>query len=1171
MFTVLHANHLEDLRDLATALSERDPLAPLESETFLVQSNGMAQWLQLCLAQHHGVAASLDFPLPSSFVWRAYRAVLGDDIPKRSPFDKGPMTWRLMRLLPRLLRQSEFAPLAHYLDDEMPADGQAEGAAPCGERKSYQLASRLADLFDQYLVYRPDWMAAWAQGETAPFDIAPVDHWQPVLWRALLEDASEEAQRHHRAALHDRFLVQARALEAVPKGLPRRLFVFGISALPFQLLEALHALSGVMDVVLMVANPCRFYWGDIVADREALRARLKRDSHRQRHQNAPTLEGLDVETLHLSANPLLAGWGAQGRDFIEALYDFEADNAFDMEHDIFRDPQQTAPSSLLHQLQQEVLDLVHPARRAEEEGGKRLIERDDCSLAFTRAHSPLREVEILHDQMLDAFARDASLRPRDMVVLVPDVERYAPLIDAVFGQIPRDDARYIPYTVSDRIASGASPLLSAALSLLELPERRLGVSEVLDWLEVPAFRRRFGIEEDELEKLSHWLAGSGVRWGLDGEHRDTLALPGLSENTWQFGLDRMLLGFAIGEGSFDGIQAYDEIGGLEADLAGRLAELMARLRHWYQTLKTPVSIDDWVARLEAMVAALFEPVEQNDFDILERLSRAARTLAEEGECGDFDEALPLTVFREALTDRLDEGGLAQRFLAGRVNFATLMPMRAIPFRHTWLLGMNDGDYPRVRLPQDFDLMATRHRSGDRSRRDDDRYLMLEAMLATREALTVSWVGRDQRDNSERAPSILVSELLDTLSMGWRASAGDDETALLARLITTHPLQPFARAYFAPPKAVDPDGRPARLYTFERSWESVHHPVPATAIEPLGAAAPPEAAAGLDDLERLLRRPWSVCTAGRLGIHFHPVALAEEDAEPFGLDGLERFGFKKHLLEGARRERDLSEMLDESRRKGMLPALGFGERLAQDLIKPLRQQLSQWQELTDALTPVEAMRVELIDEAGTTVLADRIDGLWRNETGVLHRCVLAPAHFGHLRRDRGGRLTHYGKPHRLMRAWLEQLALTAMGESVMATVLFEDRQLDLPVITVEDARNTLFSLCQQWRRAGDAPVPTTLELALEYFAGWPKRADDESEGDYREAGLERARVCHEEASFNGPAALCEREPMMGELWPRFDALREAGFEHATRTLYEPFMETLAALANGGRGAAGEQGA
>ncbi|ARS53589.1 exodeoxyribonuclease V subunit gamma [Kushneria konosiri] len=1158
MFTVLHANHLEDLRDLATALSERDPLGPLEDETFLVQSNGMAQWLQLCLAQHHGVAASLDFPLPSSFVWRAYRAVLGDDIPKRSPFDKGPMTWRLMRLLPRLLRQGEFAPLAHYLDDEITLDDQIDGVVPCGERKSYQLASRLADLFDQYLVYRPDWMAAWAKGEKAPFDMAPVDHWQPVLWRALLEDASDQARRHHRAALHDQFLVQARALTSVPKELPRRLFVFGISALPFQLLEALHALSGVMDIVLMVANPCRFYWGDIVADREALRAQLRRDSHRQRHQDAPTLEGLDGETLHLSANPLLAGWGAQGRDFIEALYDFEADNAFDMEHDIFRDPQSEANPSLLHQLQQEVLDLVHPARRAEEAGDKRLVQPEDRSLAFTRAHSPLREVEILHDQMLDAFDRDSDLRPRDMVVLVPDIERYAPLIDAVFGQIPRDDARYIPYTVSDRIASGASPLMSAALSLLELPERRLGVGEVLDWLEVPAFRRRFNIEEEELERLAQWLAGSGVRWGLDGEHRDTLDLPGLSENTWQFGLDRMMLGFAIGEGSFDDIQAYDEIGGLEADLAGRLAELMMRLKYWYQHLRTPVDIDDWVARLEEMLEALFAPIEQDDFDILERLSRAARTLAEEGECAEFGEVLPLAVFREALTDRLDEGGLAQRFLAGRVNFATLMPMRAIPFRHTWLLGMNDGDYPRVRLPQDFDLMATRHRSGDRSRRDDDRYLMLEAMLATREALTISWVGRDQRDNSERAPSILVSELLDTLSMGWRVETDDNEAALFERLITTHPLQPFARAYFDPDREADPTGR---LFTFERGWESVHHPAPARAIEPLMAATPPEEAAGLDDLERLLRRPWSICTAGRLGIHFHPVAVVEEDAEPFALDGLEHFSFKRHLLEGACRERDLGEMMEEARRKGMLPALGFGERLAEELIKPLRQQLGQWHELTDGLTPVEAIRVEMINDAGKAVLSDRIDGLWRDEAGGLHHCVLAPAHFGHFRRDRSGRLTQYGKPHRLIRAWLEHLALAGMGERVVTMVLFEDRELVFEAVSFEQAQDTLCSLCQQWRQAGDAPLPTALEPAMEYFAGWPRYVDETCESEYREAGLGRAQACHEEARFNGPAPLREREPMMGELWPRFDDLYEAGFEAATRALYTPFMSALAALVDG----------
>lgn len=1173
MFTVLHANHLEDLRDLALEFASRHPLGPLANETFLVQSNGMAQWLKLCVAQQQGVAASLDFPLPSSFVWRAYRAVLGQDIPTRSPFDKGPMTWRLMRLLPRLVHLPEFEPLRHYLKDELKYEaaldrdmpghdepdrgalGGASAAAPCGARKSYQLAARLADLFDQYLVYRPDWMAAWGRGETAPADLAAVDRWQPLLWRYLLEDADDDERRYHRAALHDRFLIAARALDALPRELPPRLFVFGISALPFQLLEALHALSGVMDVVLMVANPCRYYWGDIVADREVLRARLRRDSHRQRHRVAPSLEGIDSEALHLRANPLLAGWGAQGRDFIEALYEFEADNAFDLEHDVFRDPIE-AGATLLHQLQQEVLDLIHPANRAEQEGGRRVIAPEDRSLAMTRAHSPLREVEILFDQMLDAFERDATLRPRDMVVLVPDIESYAPLIDAVFGQVGFNDSRYIPYTISDRVASGASPLMSAVLALLELPERRLGVSEIMRWLEVPAFRRRFGIEEASLDRLARWLEGSGVRWGLDAEHRRRLDLPGLADNTWQFGLERMLLGFAIGEGSFDGISAFDEVGGLEAELVGRLALLIDALRQWCDILDVPATPRTWASRLDAMLEALLAPAEQADYDLLERVSRAAGTLSEEGECARFEHKLPLAVFREALTDRLDAGGLAQRFLAGRVNFATLMPMRAIPFRCTWLLGMNDGAYPRVQLPQDFDLMATRHRSGDRSRRDDDRFLLLEALLASRDRLTLSWVGRDQRDNSECPPSILISELLDTLGMGWQGAPDDDsEAALHRRLITTHPLQPFARAYFGAYGSAS-EAAPG-LYTYEQSWEALHQPAKAPVPTPLPPAPAAARTLALDDLERLLRRPFGICTAGRLGIHFSAVEVPSEDSEPFGLDGLAHFELKQRLLSRARRGHCLATLAEEERRRGTLPALGFGEALMASLLPPLEAQLERFEAISETLGPVEPLEVALAPP-GAPALDDRVDALGRDERGALHRCLLAPSHFGHLRRDRSGCLVHYGKPHRLVRPWLEHLALAAAGEAVTSTLVFEDRTLAFPPVPAIRARGILEGLLESFRQALDAPLPAMPNLAFEYFAAWPR--GEEGSDAFIETARERARRHYEESAFNGPAALVEREPMMGELWPRFEDLAAAGFERWTQALYGDLVSDCRALAD-----------
>lgn len=248
-------------------------------------------------------------------------------------------------------------------------------------------------------------------------------------------------------------------------------------------------------------------------------------------------------------------------------------------------------------------------------------------------------------------------------------------------------------------------------------------------------------------------------------------------------------------------------------------------------------------------------------------------------------------------------------------------------------------------------------------------------------------------------------------------------------------------------------------------------------------------------------------------------------------------------------------------KGTLPALGFGELLAETLIQPLSKQLEAWQEATSSLTPVAAMSVELPSQAGVPSFSDRVDELWRDGDGRLHRCELAPAHFGHLRRDRGGRLTQYGKPHRLMRAWLEQLAITAMGEPVATTLIFEDRQLTLPAMSADQARHNLLALCRQWRLALDTPLPTGPSLALEYYAAWPRESDAQQHDAYHQAGLARARQHYEEATFNGPAALCEREPMMGELWADFEALVAAGFEDHTRSLYEDFADMLSALVDG----------
>ncbi|MBP23040.1 MAG: exodeoxyribonuclease V subunit gamma, partial [Alcanivorax sp.] len=501
---VLHGNRLETLTELVADWLQREPLSPLETETFLVQSNGMAQWLKLQLADALGISAGFQFQMPARFLWSAYRTVLGEtQVPRTSPFDKSRLLWRLYRLLPTLLHNEHFGPLRHFLADDV--DG----------RKSHQLAERLADLFDAYQVYRADWLADWESGndrlrkaqDRDAFDDFPTNQlWQAHLWRALLADMDDSKQGLSRSAIHRDFMAALTQQQGTPPpGLPRRLIIFGISALPQQALEALAALSRHCQILMLVQNPCQHYWADIVEDKQLLRRQL---DNRKRH-----LTALPENRV----NPLLAAWGKQGRDFIGLLYDHDDPDsyrsAFQNQIDLFENRE---PHTLLQHLQQDILDL-EPLPAPDQRPSLEV----DSSLHFRIGHSAQREVEILQDELLDRFSNDPSLQPRDVIVMVPDIEAYAPHIDAVFGRLERDDPRYLPYTLSDRSAGAASPLAQAVESLLHLPQWRFTATDILDLLDVPAVRERFGIDEGDLPQLARWIDQARIRWGLNSQQRNT--------------------------------------------------------------------------------------------------------------------------------------------------------------------------------------------------------------------------------------------------------------------------------------------------------------------------------------------------------------------------------------------------------------------------------------------------------------------------------------------------------------------------------------------------------------------------------------------------------------------------------------------------------------------------
>ncbi|MDO3721391.1 exodeoxyribonuclease V subunit gamma [Marinobacter sp. chi1] len=1171
-FYAIHANHLEDLRRAVVFLCREHPLPPLESETFLVQSNGIAQWLKLALAEKRsedgsegglGIAAGMDFLFPARFIWQAYRAVLPEgEVPEQSPFDKQRLLWRLYRMLPDLEGQdSSFSPLARFMDGQNTA------------LRIYQLAEKIADLFDQYQVFRADWLAAWeegrditisARGEERPLE--PETRWQAVLWRSLVQD-TEGLSHTSRSRIHTRFVDLGRQLPAPsnPARLPRRIVVFGVSSLPRQALEALSVLSRFTQVVLCVHNPCQFYWADIVSDRDLLNAQRKRGA---RH---PTLSAVtDPELLHQHANPLLAAWGKQGRDYIRLLDEFDNPEEYrgqletpDQKIDIFSAHGDPQSPRILHQLQNDIYNLTPlPDIRAEH---RRLDPARDRSLRFHDAHSPQREVEILHDQLLAEFNADPSLRPRDVMVMVPDINVYAPHIQAVFGRYQPGSRRHIPFTISDQGQRHHEPVLIALETLLSLPRSRFGVSEILSLLEVPCIRTRFRIEEAEIALVRRWVEGANIRWGLHGQHRASLDLPAeLERNTWQSGLRAMLLGYGMGDDeAWAGIEPYGEVAGLQAAVAGRLAEFLGCLESLWSALQEDRSAAAWEQQVSAMLETFFQEAEGHDLLLLNRFRRQVEQwLDDTAAAGLTAEPLPLDIVRDVLLAGLDEGGLNQRFLAGKVNFATLMPMRAIPFRHVCLLGMNDGDYPRSRPPVDFDLMANDYRPGDRSRREDDRYLFLEALLSAREQLYVSWVGRSIRDDSERPPSVLVSQLRDHIDALWHP-AGETGTSVTRALTTQHPLQPFSRAYFplaneqggheekpvSPLKAILQAGN---LFTYEREWRTAHGVQNRTDTSGPLPYQKPEEPISLNDLANFLKRPIETFYQRRLQVFFDEVAEEDTDNEAFDLTGLDRWRLDNELIQqavlkaGCHEELDarLEQALARMARRGDL-GMGVTEHRLRSELKPrlpnlfdrYQRELANWPAVL--AEPEEFTSTFENDEGGVKAeveIADLIADLRQNERGQRCRLVIA----GSSLLSGAGRTGKIRYPN-LLKDWVIHLAGQLSDRPFETRILGkeENNSFRFEPLPPETARRHFQALISAWMAATTRALPVHAETAFAWIP-WlqkedPERARSEAEVAYLNA-LERDRG-YLAASFDHPDAI----------------LDSSEFEPLARALYMPLWE------------------
>jgi exodeoxyribonuclease V gamma subunit len=1100
---------------LCDVLASHRPADPFEPFPVVVGSRGMERWLRHEVATRSDIAAGLEFPFPRQALAGAARWLLSTPRDPRACFwsiedeagaeaqrwERDPLAFRLIGALRRHLSESDFSEVARYVQIGLEAGGQGKPgesqapnpAASIGARELL-FASEVSDVLDRLMHDRPATALEWAE---APARVDPPHRWLAELLAEL--DASTDLESP--AALHRRLT------SSKPVSTGRTMCMFGLSTMGPGDRDRLLAIARSIDVHLFVLTPTRQWFRDHLTPAEA-RAALRgatNDDERKR-----------IEAEISTQNPILASLGAPSRDLQDWLEQAQylGDHLTSVDPADPTDAEDGGEVTLLRRLQGWILAAEDLAVADEERGGPW---PRDASIAAHAAYGPLRQCEVLRDQLLSMFAADPTLEPRDVVVMTPDIEAYAPLVAAVFSRRPEarvepgvvagvetgvptgrgagDRLPAIPVSIADLGLQRTNPVAAVLLAVLEMAGERVCASWILDFLALDPVRRRWSLDDEDLADIRQLVRESGLRWGMDARDRAAAGQPALDQNTVRFATERLALGVlmpdddAINGANIPGLRPAVPLeieSQARARRVGRFTAIMQTLEVHRSALATPVTLEEWRARLLTALDDLAATTDTSGWlraevdAALDDLASAGKQLGE------------LRVDREALL-RLLQGQFeipqhGDRAITGAVQVCALEPMRSVPFRVVALLGMDDRVFPRGGRLRTWDPME-KALPGERDRRATDRHLMLEAILSARDHFMISWSGFDVRQGQEQPAAVPVEELLETL--------GHLTASTRAELVREHPLQPWSGGNFSGEGSSHDEGMAAAAETLRRI-ERGEASAAVLGLAGGGTQALPEETnrvdtLALEDLADGLLAPHRVLLRDRLGLSVSYEEAALEDREPIELDSLESWALRDRMLNGLENAdeessaRIVERMLTRIGGEGALPLECGGKKLLAEEAERVRAVAHHLRDIRGEAGPAIELSVQLPEGP---LLVGRVDRV---------------VHSGEERILQWPTASSVANERLQLRAWLQLLAARACGESVVGVRLVGHASAKRKKAagtflafegTEEDARCILADLVAVWRHARQQPLPLFRKTSHRIAAVLAAQAGDSERGGGR---------------------------------------------------------------------------
>ena len=1075
---------------------------PFVKEEFLVQSRAMNSWIKLQLADRLGIFANAQFRFPEETIWMILRAFLGEG-PERNPYTKEGMAWKIFDLLPGFLEREKdiFQSVARYVE----SGANNEQADP---DRMFRLSRQVATLFDSYQTYRPKMIMGWEAGKLPE----GADLWQAFLWRGLRESFAQESLPE---------LVNRLWSVEMPvrqDWLPERLSVFGISTLPPIFLDVLQLLGRFRPLRIYALQPAPVMWGEVESDK-TLEKWKARSIERAKGQSARPVA--DDELGEQSGNPLIGSLGRTGREFFNLLIDRDA-------HDYPLNFRMPMGDSLLARLQRWTFEVF--SKKPEER--KPIAEKDE-SIVINSCHGPMREVEVLRDYLLRRFDLDPTLRPRDVIVMMPDPEGYAPYIRATFEGMEEGMPDYFPFSVVDREPRRESLLVDCFFDLLEFFDGRATNREVLDLLDSTVFRARFELEDQDIDTFRDWIRDCHAHWGLNGEHRERYGSVRSDEHTWRHALDRMALGVCMrsnGDRMWDGVLPYDEIEGENALRFGKFSKVISDLTDFEAKAGRQKTLREWADFLDSLTDRFFPRNNETLMD-RRRVQKAIQSITNEFAKLSEKSKVPLRVIRYHLGNVLETGSPQGRFLTSGVTFCGLRPMRSVNARVICMIGMNEGAFPRQTKRPNFDLSGLR-RPGDRSAREDDRYLFLETIWCARENLYLSYVGQSIRQSLEIPPSVVVNELLDGLDkLADFGTEGGKRRKARNEFVRLQTLHPFGNENYSGNKLY-------RSYSGDNFDASIALQCTDDETLPFVSEKMAEPEDELTELtmEKLIRffiSPAEAFLKERMGISLHNEKPPPDEAEPFDLGGLEKYVIKDRLLGTALEMDEGVDLLALARAEGGLPPGSLGEVWFNEANREVEQFLLQWGD--ELRGEKEISQILDIDSNGIRLRGEL--GPFIQGRQILFRCV-----------DKI-------KVKDRIRTWVRHLFVSAFAKrgGVETRFYSSDKKIfRMQPIESVVAQELIGDLIALYKRGMTEPLPFFPEASYAFhkeFSGL-QGEEDEKILEIRSKALQNARNEWYPSYYNSHP---EGENSANKLCFRKEPFEDSDFDELAATVFGPMLD------------------